>query len=64
MFDLPLIQDSVNKFTITATDAAGNESEATILPDITEDSTAPSVVISSTASNPNQHFSNSNDRNF
>jgi len=51
-FDLPLIQDSVNEFTVTATDAVGNESEATALPDITEDSTAPSVVISSTASNP------------
>ena len=49
-FDLPLIQDSVNEFTVTATDAVGNESEATALPDIIEDSTAPSVVISSDVS--------------
>jgi len=48
-----LTQDSVNNFTITATDAAGNESEAATVPAITEDSTAPVVVvISSDVSGP------------
>lgn len=47
-----LTQDAVNNFTVTATDAAGNESEATTVPAITEDSTDPTVTISSTATSP------------
>jgi hypothetical protein len=40
---VPLTQDAVNRFLVTSTDAAGNESAAAVAPLITEDSTAPAV---------------------
>ncbi|WP_149111519.1 Ig-like domain-containing protein [Limnoglobus roseus] len=40
---VPMDQDAVNAFLVTATDAAGNESVVAVVPLITEDSTAPAM---------------------
>ncbi|MBN9522998.1 hypothetical protein J0H58_31545, partial [bacterium] len=42
---VPLTQDGVNRFLVTGTDAAGNESVAAVVPVITEDSTPPAAPV-------------------
>ncbi len=38
---MPLTPNAANNFLVTATDAAGNQSPATVVPTITQDSIAP-----------------------
>jgi hypothetical protein len=42
---VPLTPDAANRFLVVATDAAGNRSSATVVPTITEDSTAPGAPV-------------------
>ncbi|GAW93283.1 parallel beta-helix repeat protein with two copies, partial [Calderihabitans maritimus] len=42
--EVELAQDSLNKWLVTSTNAAGKESEAAVLPVITEDSTPPVIL--------------------
>ena len=44
-FNLGLIPDSANAFLVTATDAAGNRSDAVVVPIVIQDSTAPAMPI-------------------
>ncbi len=52
LFNAGLTADAANRFLVTATDSATNESAASAVPTITQDSTSPSVSIAFGVANP------------